>query len=156
MVLIKENLIKKRKVFLTQNSYRKVWLYRDIDWLENHISLLEKINPGYVLNHGYDKNNMWLDVAILSGESANKFHQTKEFVDTIVKFCKKNYKETYPYAHGDWALSNILIDQTSIKMCDWDNLGIYDQNQVWAKMHEDLRSAFRVDIKNYFYDTSII
>ena len=44
--------------------------------------------------------------------------------------------------HGDWTLSNMIINKDKITMVDWDNLGIYPIDQVYKKMTADLKSAF--------------
>jgi RIO-like serine/threonine protein kinase len=73
---------------------------------------------------------------------ANTFPHTKEFIDKIYNFCINNINTTSPYAHGDWVLSNILIDDDDIHIIDWDNVGIYSPTEILEKLHSDLKSAF--------------
>jgi tRNA A-37 threonylcarbamoyl transferase component Bud32 len=44
--------------------------------------------------------------------------------------------------HGDWTLSNIIINGDTMTMVDWDNLGSYPVDQVYKKLQSDLKSAF--------------
>ena len=142
MELVKTNKEKQRRVFKTNTSYIKHWLGKDFKWLSNHVTALENIMPGYVIGHGWDKGFVWAEFKILKGTVASDFYHTTEFVDRITEYCKNNYKKTYPYAHGDWVLSNIIVDGDQIQMCDWDNLGKYPEEEVLEKMRSDLKSAF--------------
>ena len=90
--------------------------------------------------HDYGGN--WISYNVIPGVPASTFEHTPEFVERIHKFCLENIKQTLPYAHGDWSLSNILIDGDNIRMCDWDNVGEYHPNEVLEKLEFDLRNAF--------------
>lgn len=142
MILIKENKQKKRQTYKLDDRYRKVWSVVDLEWLTAHIELLKKVVPNYVLDYGYDSNTMWIDYRIIPGYPASDIEHTDEFVEKIYKFCLENIKETAPYVHGDWVLSNILVDGDKMFMCDWDNLGKYPKEVVMKKLHKDLKSAF--------------
>ena len=142
MVLIKENKQKKRQVWKADNFYRKIWFIHDLVWLEHHVLLLNQIVPDYVIKHGYDENSIWIDYKIIEGIPASTFPHTDEFVKSIYEFCLENIRETHPYAHGDWVLSNILVNHGGFKMIDWDNLNIYPEEDRLKKLHKDLRSAF--------------
>ena len=50
MDLIKKNIEKKREVYILDDRYRKVWYDVDMDRLDEHVSILEDIIPGYVLD----------------------------------------------------------------------------------------------------------
>lgn len=141
MELVKDNPEKKRRVYKLSNCYRKEWDYYDEHWLNHFVSYIKDVKPDYLLRWGHTGTSMWIEVALIEGTPANTFAHTPEFVEQIVKFCKDNYKQTFPYAHGDWVLSNIIISD-SIQLCDWDNIGIYPENEVWEKMRKDLKSAF--------------
>lgn len=142
MILIKENFQKKRQTWKADNFYRKVWQFIDLVWLEHHRELLDQVVPNYVLDVGYDDKSMWIDYKIIPGIPASQFEHTDEFIKNIYDFCLKNIEETKPYVHGDWVLSNIIVDGGSIRMCDWDNLNIYPREEILKKLHKDLKSAF--------------
>jgi RIO-like serine/threonine protein kinase len=142
MVLIKENIQKKRQTWKLDHCYRKIWLFEDLYWQEEHVNLLNKVVPNYVKSFGNSQGTMWIDFEIIPGIPASNFSHTDEFIKTIYNFCIDNLKKTSPYAHGDWVLSNILIDGDNIKMCDWDNLNIYPEEDKIVKLKIDLRSAF--------------
>ncbi len=143
MELIKENKEKCRAVFkLNETTIRKYWYNRSIDWLDVHVYSLDIVFPGYVIDHGSDQSGVFADFKKIDGIPASEFPHTDDFIKMICSFCLKNIKETYPYAHGDWVLSNIIINDTEIKMCDWDNLSIQSEETVLKKMTSDLRSAF--------------
>lgn len=143
MKLIRANIEKQRAVFLLRNGlYRKYWYDRSPAWLNDHIVDLKKYVPNYVNTSGCDLESVWIDFNPLPGDLASTFEQTPEFINKIYKFCLKNIEDTYPYAHGDWSLSNMLIHDGIIRLCDWDNLGIYPAESVIKKLHEDLISSF--------------
>ena len=138
MKLIRDNIEKKRRVYYCENRYHKVWDDKSPQWITNHADLLNKVVPGYVLDFG----DNWIDYAIIPGTLVNQLPHTTELMQKVYNFCLVNIQQTYPYAHGDWALSNMLIDADVIRMCDWDNLGIYPQKEVYAKLHQDLLDSF--------------
>lgn len=142
MVLIKENLQKKRQTWKINDHYRKVWLFKDLAWQKQHVELLNEVVPNYVLSFDHDDNNMWIDYRTIPGVPASTFLHTDEFIKRIYDFCIKNINETRPYAHGDWVLSNILINGDTFRLCDWDNLNIYPEEDKITKLKLDLRSAF--------------
>jgi len=142
-VLIKKNHEKKRSTYKIDNQfYRKIWDFADTAWINEHVSLLSKVDPNYVLSHGSNQEIMWIDLAIINGIPATEFEHTQYFIRKVYNFCLENYQQTRPYAHGDWVLSNILIDQDTIRLVDWDNINIQPVEYVMNKMHSDLRSAF--------------
>src|SRR6056300_237271 len=142
MELIKTNKEKHRRVFKGPGFYRKEWSFENREYYEEHLDIMEEIRPGYILNSGCGNGKMFVDVKVIPGIPANTFEHTTEFIEKIYNFCLKNIEETQPYAHGDWVLSNIIIDGDNIEMVDWDNIGVYQPNVVLDKLHSDLRSAF--------------
>jgi len=142
MVLIKENIQKKRQTWKLDHCYRKIWLFEDLYWQEQHVNRLHEVCPGYVKSYGHTRGTMWIDFEIIPGRPAAVFFHSKDFIKKIYNFCIENIKETNPYAHGDWALSNILINGDDIRMCDWDNLDIYSKENIFIKLKHDLQSAF--------------
>lgn len=142
MILVRENKQKKRRTYRLDDRYRKVWDIVDTDWLKYHTELLEKVVPGYVLGSGSDGKTMWIDYTIVPGIPASELPHTDEFIKQIYKFCLENIQSTQPYVHGDWVLSNIIINGDKIHMCDWDNVSIRTQEEALEKLHRDLESAF--------------
>jgi hypothetical protein len=138
MKLIRENKEKQRTTYFCGDRYKKVWENSTPEWVIHHVQLLDKHVPGYVLNFG----NNWIDYAVIPGVLASTFPHTPEFIKKIYKFCLDSIVETSPYVHGDWALSNMLVDGNIIRMCDWDNLGVYPMDEVKAKLIADLTDAF--------------
>jgi len=117
---------------------------------------VKKFVPNYVYNYGENELGVWLDMYPIKGTPANTIPHTKEFVEKIYKFCLGNLDQTYPYAHGDWVLSNMFIVDEEIKLCDWDNLGIYPKQEVIEKLHSDLRSAFGDLFDEVLHDTASV
>jgi|TARA_B100001013_G_scaffold338765_1_gene260038 RIO-like serine/threonine protein kinase len=147
MNLIKENKEKHRAIFKLDDRYRKVWYVNPdlgpfAEAVDEHIEILEKFMPGYVLDHGYTTESIYIDYKILPGTPASKFPHTKEFAEKIYNFCIENINKTSPYAHGDWVLSNILIDGDNMQIIDWDNLAVHEIKDVLEKLKSDLKSAF--------------
>jgi len=139
MKLIRNNIEKQRQVFFCGDRYRKVWGdSKPQEWILSHVTLLDKMMPGYVLDHG----DHWIEYSVLPGIQVSELPHTTHLVKKIYKFCLANIQETYPFAHGDWALSNMLMDGDTIRMCDWDNLDQYPLAKIMQKMHSDLTSSF--------------
>ena len=141
MEIIRKNIEKGRTVFFNGTHYVKVWDNLPTDWIHNHVALLHEHNPGYVASYGSN----WISYNIIPGVPASTFNHTPEFIKRIYNFCIGNIKETSPYAHGDWSLSNMLINGDRIVLCDWDNLGIYPKEEVESKMTKDLIDAFGIE-----------
>lgn len=138
MQLIRQNTEKGRSVYFNEDCYIKVWSNVTPKWISDHVKLLKNIVPDYVLDYGGN----WISFKVVPGVPASDFPHTPEFFEKIKSFCLENIKQTSPYVHGDWSLSNILIDHDNIKMCDWDNLGIYPEEEINKKLEFDLRNAF--------------
>ena len=138
MQLIRQNTEKGRSVFFNGEHYIKVWNKSDPEWISEHVQLLNQLIPGYVLDHGAN----WISYNAVPGVPASTFAQTPEFFEKIKHFCLENIKQTAPYVHGDWSLSNILIDGDNIRLCDWDNVGQYTNHEVIEKLNFDLKNAF--------------
>ena len=138
MELVKENKAKGRKVYFCGDRYRKVWENK-IDWIYTHVKILNRVMPGFVIDYGND----YIDYKVIEGVTANTVEHTDKFINKIYNFCLENIKATKPWVHGDWVLSNIIIqpDDTMI-MIDWDNIGIYREEEYLNKLHTDLISAF--------------
>ncbi len=86
--------------------------------------------------------------------TANTFEHTDKFIDNIYKFCIGQIEDTLPFVHGDWVLSNIVINDNNITMIDWDNVGIYPKVEAYDKLYSDLYSQFGERFKKY--DTTSI
>lgn len=140
MELVKENKEKKRTVYFDKDRFRKVWKEKDkADWIYRHVKILNHLMPGYVLSYGVD----YIEYKPIEGILANKFEHTDEFIRKIYNFCLDNIKETRPWVHGDWVLSNIVIkSDKSMALIDWDNVGMYLEQDYMEKLHKDLSSAF--------------
>jgi RIO-like serine/threonine protein kinase len=139
MELIRENKEKQRAVYFCGDRYRKVWENNSPEWIYRHVKLLDRVVPDYVLNYGND----YIEYKIIQGTTANKFEHTDKFIKQIYEFCLENIRLTRPWVHGDWTLSNIIIQpNNSMTMIDWDNLGMYREEEYMNKLHSDLISAF--------------
>ena len=139
MELIKQNTEKQRSVFYQDNKYIKAWDNVKPQWIVEHVRLLNKLIPHYVVEYGGN----WIAFNEIKGTPASKFEHTDEFIRNIYKFCLDSIEQTKPYVHGDWVLSNIIVcPDNTYKLVDWDNVGIYSETEYMNKLHSDLRSAF--------------
>jgi RIO-like serine/threonine protein kinase len=154
MELIKENKEKKRSVYFNNGCYRKIWAYERSEWIHKHVKMLGHVMPNFVVGYGLD----YIDYKVIPGTTANKFEHTDEFIRKIYNFCLENIKLTKPWVHGDWVLSNIIIQpDNSMVMIDWDNLGIYREDAYMDKLHSDLISAFgKEKFNKAIYDSTSI
>lgn len=139
MELIRENKEKQRAMYFCGDRYRKVWGNISPEWIYRHVKLLDRVVPDYVLNYGND----YIEYKIIEGTTANLSEHTDEFIKQIYEFCLENIRLTRPWIHGDWTLSNIVIQPNGhLFMIDWDNLGMYREEEYMNKLHSDLISAF--------------
>lgn len=150
MILVKENTIKQRKVYYTGHSYIKVWDNKSTQWVKEHVRILDIVVPNYVISSGYN----YIEYKVVEGKTANTFEHTDKFIDNIYKFCIGQIEDTLPFVHGDWVLSNIVINDNNITMIDWDNVGIYPKVEAYDKLYSDLYSQFGERFKKY--DTASI
>tara|TARA_A100001391_G_scaffold189738_1_gene161412 strand:- start:4051 stop:5037 length:987 start_codon:yes stop_codon:yes gene_type:complete len=141
--LIKQNPKERNEVWEFEDFFRKKWLYNNESWLSTHYKLLEQNCPtGYLKGWGSNENEMWLDTNRIKGAPATSFEYTPEFVAKIHNFCIEHYKKTKPYAHFDYELSNIIVQDDKITLVDWDNYGIYPEGQILDKIESDLKKGF--------------
>jgi hypothetical protein len=152
MELIKDNKEKHRTTYFCGDRYRKVWANTTPEWISNHVQLLQEHMPGYVLDYGTN----WIEYSIIPGTPVNTIPHTDDFILRIHKFCLENIQQTKPYVHGDWVLSNMLIHNNVIRLCDWDNFGIYPDEEVKQKLHSDLLSAFGERYLKVIYDSASV
>lgn len=138
MILIKLNKEKNRSVFFNETHYVKIWDNISPVWISNHVILLKKFAPGYVIDYG--KN--WISYNVIPGILASTIPHNTDFVNFIYRACLDQIKSTRPWYHGDWALSNIIINDNKICMIDWDNLDQYTEEEVHIKLTNDMKSAF--------------
>lgn len=129
---------KQRSVYFDGIHYVKIWKDKTPRWISDHIRLLEHHVPGYAIDWGGN----WIAFRAIPGKPASEFEHTPEFIKRIHEYCVNQIETMKPWCHGDWALSNILIDGDNIHMIDWDNLGQYPEEEVYAKLKKDLTSAF--------------
>jgi RIO-like serine/threonine protein kinase len=138
MQLVRVNSKKGRSVFFDENCYIKIWEDIQPEWIIQHVELLNELVPGYVLSFGSN----WISFKPVVGTPASEFEHTDLFIKQIYKFCLENINATKPYVHGDWCLSNIIINGNHMTMIDWDNVGTYPEQEYLKKLVDDLKSAF--------------
>lgn len=140
-MLVKSNISRKREVWLLNDRYRKIWRYLRLDLLTRHVRLVNLAFPGYIIDHGYDQEHMWVDYRIIEGVRVDTLLLDDEKILKIYNFCLKNIRETAPFYHGDWNLSNIIVNEDNFTLVDWDTINTDTEDKMLIKMHFDLRSS---------------
>ena len=141
MELIKTKIMsvskdRERRVYKSKTHYRKYWNYSSHTFgpqgmsIKEHVEMVNKLFPGYILTYEVSKEGMWIDYNIVPGILAEKFPRSPEFIKKIYNFCIENMRETAPYFHYDWAFHNILIDGDNLQLIEWDDCGIYPEQEV--------------------------
>ena len=116
-----------RKIEKLKDRYRKTWYGEDPEQklgtknLYEHIRLLNKFNPGYVLDYNLNDKEMVIDYKILPGIRMGDINYDDDFKEKIYNYCSSHILSTWPYAYFEWNPWNILIDGDSIHLIDWDN-----------------------------------
>ena len=139
MILIKENLEKRRKVYKENNKYIKIWDDIQPSWISNHVKLLREYCPELI----NDYSDNWISYNEIEGTPVSKLEHSNELIDKVYEFCLGSLLKTKPYVHGDWVVSNIIMKpDNSFYLIDWDNIGVYSEIEVITKLHNDLHSRF--------------
>ncbi len=126
-------------------TYRRVWMAELETRLVKHVYIMNQIRPGYILDYGVRPEGIFLEVKLVPGVPAQDLKLTDDFRQRILEFCLDNIRSTQPYAHGDWHLSNILVNGSDMDIVDWDTVGTYSSREVHAKLTKDLQSYFGQD-----------
>jgi len=138
-----------RRVYKLNDIYRKEWLNIDIFSLSRWVDRMDKVFPGYVLNYGLTEKCMFIDMKNIIGIPANQIIHDQEFIKKIINFCIDNIKQTKPFAHMDWSMSNIIVNDDRMQMVDWDALKRYPYSLIEYKLNNDLELAFGNKLQNY-------
>ena len=139
--------VSKNQIIWGGNYFPFIWNYGGRCFIYWHKgNPVENFADGELAWTSFNKNAKQFDYRYygnLEGKTSTseKFHPTQKPID-LYKFCLDNIEQTKPYVHGDWVLSNIIIDNHKMTMIDWDNIGIYPEQEYMDKLHRDLESAF--------------
>ena len=142
--------------YQSDNFFLKKYYDWTEDYHEKHTDCLERIFPGYILEAGVEEDHVWKKYKVLPGIPALEFEHTEEFILKILNFCINNYHQTYPYAHMEWSLANMLVDDETVHLCDWDSLAIYPPKKVWKAMHNQCFDMFGPRIQDFFQNDFIL
>ncbi len=136
-----------RKIFKYKTHYRKIIDHQNFMFgrgvrgygggisVHEHVKLVSKFLPGYILDYKVCDNYMWIDYKIIKGIPASEVYpKTPEFLKKVYRFCLDNMKETAPYYHYDTGLDNIIVDGDNFTLIDWDILDIYNEQDAFKKM----------------------
>ena len=148
MQLIRQNLAKKRAVFFDGKHYHKIWYFSDPRWLQEHFETVQQLCPELPCDWHYTDSEMTFVMNTIPGTPASQFEHTDLFVERIYRACVNNCEQTQPLYHGDWTLSNMIVDGDRITFIDWDNVNYYPARVVQEKLLSDLHSAFGDKILN--------
>jgi hypothetical protein len=152
LTLIKHIPEKQRKVFDGGTFIKKVWSNRSFLSVVTLAHRINSVFPNYVKDIGESAEGVYMDVIKLEGILISTLPHTDDLVKQVYHFCLDNMKSTAPFYHYDWALSNMIIHNNNITMCDWDNLNIYTEEDAMKKLNEDLLSAFGERYQRVIYD----
>jgi len=149
MKLIKQNLAKKRSVFFDGTHYHKIWHYSRPEWLAEHFQTVKLLCPELPHDWHHTDSEMTFVMNVIPGTPASQFEHTASFVEQICRACQQNIQQTQPLYHGDWSLSNMIVNQGTVTFIDWDNIDRYSLHEVEQKLISDLHSAFGDTVLNY-------
>jgi len=142
LTLIKHIPDKHRKVYDGGTFIRKIWGNRSLLSVDSLARRINSVFPNYIIDIGETHEGAFMDLTKLNGVLVSTLVQTDDLVKQVYKFCIDNMQHTLPYYHYDWALSNMIIDNGKITLCDWDNLNLYTEFDAIKKLDEDLSNAF--------------
>jgi len=142
LTLIKHVPEKCRKVYDGGTFIRKVWSNHSLLSVASLAQRINSVFPNYIIDIGESSEGVFMDLTKLNGVLVSTLVQTDDLVKQVYKFCIDNMQHTLPYYHYDWALSNMIINNGKITLCDWDNLNLYTKSEAMQKLNDDLISAF--------------
>ena len=136
-----------KKMFKYKTHYRKIIDHQNYRFgkgvrgfgggmtVHEHVKLVNKFFPGYILDYKVFDNYMWIDYKIIKGIPASEVYpKTPEYIKKVYRFCLNNMRETAPYYHYDTLLENIIVDGDNFTLIDWDVLDIYDEQDAFKKI----------------------
>lgn len=117
-----------RKILKLKDRYRKIWygenpqLKLGTKNLIEHVRLLNKFNPGYILDYNLTDKEMIIDYEILPGKSMDTYYPYDgELKERAYDYCLRHLLSTWPYAFCEWNRWNVLIHNDSMCLIDWDS-----------------------------------
>jgi len=144
-----ENTIYNRKIIRLEDRYRKIWYGENPQQklgtqnLVEHVRLLNKFNPGYILDYDLNEKEMIIDYKIVPGFELDKINYDDELREKVYDYCLQHLLYTWPYAFLSWAPWNILIDGDSINLIDWDRFSYVSSNYTLENMINLLDNRFK-------------
>ena len=141
-MIVSDNEVRKRKVLKLSDRYRKIWYGENPEErlgtknLDEHIRLLKRYAPDFVLDYGISEKEMFIDFKIRPGKQLRHFEFTENLRIKVRNYCIDNLLRTWPYAHRDWTPTNIIIDNDSIHLVDWDNIFLADKEYNLKNMFD--------------------
>jgi len=141
MQFISENFWKtyRRTVYFDPINacYIKHFHYLNQDWYTDHVKIVNKYFPGYILNNKFNtaKNRMEFKYKAIEGQTFNdaRYSYTYEQINSVFEYCIRDIERTWPYKLNDWALSNIIITPNNhVKYVDLDTF--HDPTELPSKI----------------------
>ena len=125
------------------------------EWYKEHCRLMDKYYPGFILSRSCSGNRIILEYKEIEGNRicGDEDWEPTEPIDWSYRRIHKLYRwilsevdKTWPYTHGDWALTNILVQSNGeFKMVDFDtfsNTSLPTMDHVINQIHTDLIKGF--------------
>ena len=142
-----------------ENDYNDYFDYEEHLYTKNlqqHINIMNKVMPGYILQHGsFKKNAYFVDSKFFLGKCLKDIRQnfspsglryTKDFIKKFRSFCIESARKTFPYSHGDWTPDNVLEYNGEWFLIDWDWVGQRTTQETQRILNLRLKQVFGYDV----------
>lgn len=129
--------------------------------VQEHINIMNKVMPGYILQHGYfSKNAYFIDSKFFLGTCLNEVPGTwrkdkrysggirfsRRFIKKFRNFCIESAGKTFPYSHGDWTPDNVLEHNGQWTLVDWDWVGKRSILETQQIINQRLKQVFGYEV----------
>ena len=126
-------------------SYIKYHDYCQRDWYEDHCHLMDKYYPGYLVSRSCLEHHMILGYKEIEGITLSASECTNETIHKVYEWILTEVNRTWPYTHGDWATSNILIQSNGnpimIDLDTFSDTRLPTMEHVINQIHRDLKEG---------------
>jgi len=146
--------------------WKPAWIERrstaiaPIQWLQNHVSMLNVVIPDEVISFGCRNESVYVVFKYIDGPTLDEWTLATykdnpalvaDVWEQAAKFWVDSMFDTFPYSHWSWTSSNTVVvsqDPFQFRMIDWDGCRIASLVETRERLIECLAFAEAKATKN--------
>lgn len=109
--------------------YIKTFNYFSQDQWDRITHLVPRAYPGRLVKSWYTRDRMEFVYSEIPGEVIT------EYTPEVLEFMRRDLDRTWPIAHGDWHLSNVIRSGQELHMIDYDRISTKYRTKQQALKH---------------------